>query len=415
MLHHDDLRMTRRRLAPALFLLLAACASLARNDAPADAVAGEWVDVSKSTQTDTMVWVLTDGGDDQLLRVSLDSSGTKVTRSHFGRWSVETSETGGQATSLCFVRRPGRDAPSCVDFTIDTIRASGHPIRRLTLRNYVGQHHTGDRQLLERVPRMVPPERAEPPSTEPSATTTTGDGGGSFQPRTVQPERPSVATHAGTVAPGYVEVESGFERDRGSDGTTSGSVPTLLKLGLTRRTQLSVQLPVIGGTDTPSGVGDVAVGLKWRLAEDDPLFQDIAVLPQVKFGSGGTRGTGTTDVSLLLINSRTMGPVGIDLNAGVTRRGGDGSQAPRTATMWAVAAGIPVRGGLGWALETYGFPGTGGPAGAPPIVAVLTGPTFVIRPEVELDLGVIIPVVGSPPRGLYAGFVTNLGRLRPVP
>ncbi len=293
---HSDLRRTRRCLAPALSLLLAACASLARNDAPVDAVAGEWVDVSKSTQIDTI-----------------------------------------------------------------------------------------------------------------------GAGGGSVQPRTVQPERPSVATHAGTVAPGYVEVESGFERDRSSDGTTLGSVPTLLKLGLARRLQLSVQLPVLGGTDTPAGLGDVAVGLKWRLAEGDPLFQNIAVLPQIKFASGGVRGTGTTDVSLLLINSRTMGPVSVDLNAGVTRRSGDGSQAPRTATLWTVAAGIPLGGGLGWQLETYGFPGTGGPAGAPPIVAVLTGPTFVMRPELELDLGVIIPVIGSPPRGLYAGFVTNLGRFRPVP
>ena len=36
---------------------------------------------------------------------------------------------------------------------------------------------------------------------------------GADDPRAVQPERPSVATHAGTVAPGYVEIESGIERD----------------------------------------------------------------------------------------------------------------------------------------------------------------------------------------------------------
>jgi hypothetical protein len=83
--------------------------------------------------------------------------------------------------------------------------------------------------------------------------------------------------------------------------------------------------------------------------------------------------------------------------------------------LWTVSAGIPVRGGLGWALETFGYPGTGGVAGAPPTVAVLTGPTYVMRPEVELDIGIIIPVIGSPPRGLYAGFVTNLGRLRAAP
>src|SRR5260370_36815211 len=30
----------------------------------------------------------------------------------------------------------------------------------------------------------------------------------------VQPERPTVATHAGTVAPGWVELETGVELDR---------------------------------------------------------------------------------------------------------------------------------------------------------------------------------------------------------
>ena len=277
---------------------------------------------------------------------------------------------------------PRRDASSRVDFTVDTVRADGRPAV----------------------------------AGAPAADSSDGsDGVEGRRPRAVQPERPSVATHAGTVAPGYLEVESGFERDRSDDGSTLGSVPTLLKIGLAPRAQLSIQLPVVGGTDTRSGLGDVAVGVKWRIVEDDPLLQDFAVLPQVKFATGGDRGTGTTDVSLLLIDSRTVGPVGIDLNVGVTRRSGDGSQVPRTATLWAVAAGIPLHGPLGWALETFGYPGTGGAVGAPPIVAILTGPTLMLRPELEVDAGVIIPVVGSPPRGLYAGFVTNLGRLPRFP
>ncbi len=34
-------------------------------------------------------------------------------------------------------------------------------------------------------------------------------------PRDAQPERPTVATHAGTVARGFLEIETGVERDRG--------------------------------------------------------------------------------------------------------------------------------------------------------------------------------------------------------
>lgn len=372
-------------------------------------VAGEWVDVAKSTPTDTMVWALTPGGDDELIHVAVRPSGVTTERRHFGRWSM-ASASADTTAAICFVRRPGRDAPSCIQFAIDTIRTGDRTRRRLRLRNYVGEHHTGDRELLERLPRAEVSSGAAPAASGAES----GGSGGGFQANAVQPERPSVATHAGTVAPGFAEVESGFERDRNSDGSSAGSVPTLLKLGLTRRSQLAVQLPLLGGAGTPSGLGDIAFGLKWRLTEDDPRLQDIAVLPQLKLSTGGSRGSGTTDASLLLINSRTVGPIGVDINVGVTRRSGDGTTSPRTATLWAIAAGIPVHGPLGWALESFGYPGTGGEAGAAPSVALLTGPTLVIRPQLEWDVGVIIPLRGDLPHGIYSGFVTNLGRVFPA-
>lgn len=397
------------RLLP---FLLIACATLPSRQphqlSEAD-VAGEWVDLAHTTDRDTMVWVLAEGGDDRLLHRSLDGGAWKETRRHFGRWSVARSVDGAWPATLCFVRRPGRDASSCVEFRIDTVRSNARPQRRLTLSNYVGEHRTGERQLVERGPPLSTPAPSPITSAE---TVPAGEAVGGFQPGAVQPERPSVATHAGTVAPGFAELETGFERDRAGDGTITGGVPTLLKVGLTRRVQLSLQVPLVGGNGAQSGLGDVAVGVKWRIAEDDPLLQDIALLPQVKFSSGGDRGSGTTDASLLLINSRTIGAVGVDLNVGATRRSGDGSQAPRTSTFWAIAAGIPIRGGLGWALETYGYPGTGGSAGAAPLAAVLTGPTLVLRPELELDVGIIRPLFGTSTRAIYVGLVSNLGRLR---
>ena len=101
----------------------------------------------------------------------------------------------------------------------------------------------------------------------------------------------------------------------------------------------------------------------------------------------------------------------MDLNLGMTWRSGDGTQAPRTSTLWAAAAGIPLRGAFGWALECYGLPGTSGPSGVAPIVAVLTGPTWVVLPELALDAGIIIPVSGPQARAAYLGVVTNIGRL----
>lgn len=230
-------------------------------------------------------------------------------------------------------------------------------------------------------------------------------------PRSVQPERPSVATHAWTVAPAYVEVETGVEIDRDPDGSHALLVPTEVKVGLAPRVQLSLFLPAGSATGTPLGAGDVAAGVKWRIVDGDGPLARVALLPTLKLPTGGDRGTRTTDAGLLLIDSRTIGVVSLDLNLGVTRRTGNGERAPRTATLWTAALGIPVRGPIGWQLECFGYPGTHGPAGSAPSVAVLTGPTLGAWRTLALDAGVIVPVEGPQPRALYAGLVTNLGRI----
>jgi hypothetical protein len=230
-------------------------------------------------------------------------------------------------------------------------------------------------------------------------------------PRAVQPERPSVATHAGTVAPGYLEIETGAERDRNPDRSHAFAIPTVLKIGIAPRAQLSLFLPLVSATGVPLGIGDVAAGVKWRLVDGDGPLQRFAILPSVKLSSGGDRGTRTTDASILLIDSRTIGPVSLDLNVGLTRRSGDGSAAPRTATVWTASSALPLGGGVGWQLECFGYPGTHGPGGNAPTVAILTGPTLGVSRSLAVDAGVIVPVTGEQPRAVYAGLVTNLGLL----
>src|SRR5205814_8842252 len=61
----------------------------------------------------------------------------------------------------------------------------------------------------------------------------------SKDPHAAQPERPTVATHAGTVAPGWLELETGGERDRLAPSATLISTPTVFKIGLASRVHLS--------------------------------------------------------------------------------------------------------------------------------------------------------------------------------
>ena len=232
-------------------------------------------------------------------------------------------------------------------------------------------------------------------------------------PHAVQPERPTVATHAGTVAPGWLEIEAGGERDRFSPDLTTTSTPVVAKVGLASHLQLSLFATTLHNS-TGTSFGDFAIGTKWRLVDDAPIVGDFAVLPSVKFPTGSENsgsGTGTTDASLLLISSHDFGGVAMDINAGYTRRSGDGTRAPKSASLWTLSFGGPIAGALGWTAECYGFPGTGGPAGQSPIVALLGGPTFLARSWLAFDAGVIVPVSGPQPHALYAGGVYNVGRL----
>jgi hypothetical protein len=230
-------------------------------------------------------------------------------------------------------------------------------------------------------------------------------------PRAAMPERPTVATHAWTVAPRYVELETGVEWDRNADATYTFSTPTIVKIGVGPRAQLGLQANVNAASNTSLGVGDAGVVLKYRLADDLPALGAFAVLPGIKFPAGsGAHGTGTTDASLVLISSHRIGEVALDINAGYTRRSGDGSVAPRNATVWTVSTGGPIAGPVGFSAEIFGFPSTSGPAGAPGSVALLAGPTATLRPWAVIDGGVIVRLRGEQPHAVYAGLVYNFGK-----
>ena len=232
-------------------------------------------------------------------------------------------------------------------------------------------------------------------------------------PHAVQPERPTVATHAGTVARGWIELEEGAEWDRAADGARSFVAPTNLKLGLAPRAQLNllfnlIRNPRLSGASL--AMGDLTVGVKYRIVDGDRILGDFAVLPALKLPTGAiAAGTGTTDFSLLLISSRDVGPVAVDLNVGQTRRTGDGSDAPKVAGIWTASFGFPVSGPVGGTLEVFGYPRTRGPQATDAIAALLVGPTLLVRKWLAFDAGMIVPITGPQPHAFYTGFVWNLG------
>jgi outer membrane putative beta-barrel porin/alpha-amylase len=234
-------------------------------------------------------------------------------------------------------------------------------------------------------------------------------------PHAVQPQRPTVATHAGTVAPGWLEIEAGIEFDRYTRDSHGDIIPLLAKVGLARRLQLEVQTPIVRPpASDAAGVGDLSIGVKWRLIDDAPVLGRFAIVPSIKMPTGSAdsgTGTGTVDVGLLFVSSHSLGPVAMDLNFGYTRRGGNGTNVPRNANGWTASFGGPARGRVGWVAELYGYLATTGPARADAIEAFLVGPTFEVRKWLVLDAGAIAPIAGPQPRAIYAGATYNVGQL----
>ena len=130
-------------------LLAAACAShgLLGGGAgvhPTELV-GEWLDSAKTRAADSSLWVFTSTGEDQVRRVR--PSGERTVR-HYGYWFMQGS-LGAADRALCFTNRPGRSAPTCLPFDLDSVRTAGGLRKRIVVRGYHGAHSSGDRVLLE--------------------------------------------------------------------------------------------------------------------------------------------------------------------------------------------------------------------------------------------------------------------------
>jgi hypothetical protein len=232
-----------------------------------------------------------------------------------------------------------------------------------------------------------------------------------------QPERPTVATHAFTVAPGWVELEAGLQRQQQGALADRIAVPVVLKIGLGSRFQLDIAPGMDRSADNgriQTGITDMLVAVKWRVTDAAPMLGTFAIQSTVSLPTGDAnagRGSGAAGLNILAISSHQFGPVAVDANAGYTRFGGDGSITPNDSTVWTVAAAFPIAGRVAWTAEVFGYPGTRGQGGAPPVVAFLTGPTLTLRPSLVLDAGATLDLEGFGGTAVYGGVTWNIGRL----
>jgi hypothetical protein len=223
-------------------------------------------------------------------------------------------------------------------------------------------------------------------------------------PRTANPERPTVATHAYAVAPGFIEIEQGISA-RGVGGfgeATSWDVNA--KVGVTPHLQLALFGPAFLRTATGHGPGDWGVALKVRTALSDRVA--VAVVPAATAPTGrAARGLGAGRLLGQLVgvvSADAPGGVHVDLNAGPL---GIGAGRPQ----WLATASFGRSfGRFGVAAELFRIgAGAAGARQAGFLGAVSVSPS----PWMVLDAGGITGLGAGSMDTLFAGITTNLGHL----
>jgi hypothetical protein len=228
---------------------------------------------------------------------------------------------------------------------------------------------------------------------------------GAQTPRSANPERPTVATHAYAVAPGFAELEQGARAFGLSSLGEATSWDFNLKIGVRRGLQLGVFGAGYVRTAAGAGVGDVGFSLKASRAISPQTA--IAIVPAVTGPTGDADrglGAGRALGSLVGVFSADLpAHFHFDANAGPVAIG---AGAPQWFTSIGLAHGGV--GPMGFAFELFDF--TEGGAG-PRQRGLLGAVMLTVVDWVVVDVGGVRGLVDGTPDQVFVGMTTNLGRI----
>src|SRR6059058_441947 len=222
--------------------------------------------------------------------------------------------------------------------------------------------------------------------------------------RDANPERPTFATHAYTVAPGFVELEQGLSARGVGSLREATAWDVNLKLGVSSHAQLALFGPLYARGPDGGGTGDLGMALKLRNEVSNRAA--LAAVPSVTVPTGSTtRGLGAGRVLgglVGVVSADLPAGVHIDVNAGPQ---GIGAGTPQWFTSLSGARGF---GRVGVTLEAFQF--TAGGAAAQ-LAGILGGVTFRLTNWAVADVGGVAGTATATPDQVFLGLTTNLGRV----
>lgn len=223
-------------------------------------------------------------------------------------------------------------------------------------------------------------------------------------PREANPERPTFATHAYAVAPGYAELEQGLSARGVSSLREETSWDVNLKFGISRHVQVAVFGPMYARTAAGNGIRDIGATVKLRTAVSPRVAAAMVTSVTVPTGSAERGlGAGRALGALTAVLSADLPQAfHMDLNAGPQ---GIGAGEPQ----WFLSiGGARAVGRASVAVEVFQF--TPGGAGSR-LTGVLGAVTLRPAAWVVVDAGGVAGTTDCTPDQLFVGITTNVGRV----
>lgn len=219
---------------------------------------------------------------------------------------------------------------------------------------------------------------------------------------TAVPNRPTVSTPAQPVERGVLETEWGLDAS-GSEQDING----LMKFGVSKNFELRVTNdPVIADSGT-RGVGDSAVGFKYRFTRDSGHRPSVAFMYMGTVPTAGDMlGSGEVGHAFTFLTSKDLGKHHFDFNTMlnlVGRPQGGFDHDVLNALAWS----HPLSGKWGATAE---FSGATSPNAFTSAAAqFLAAATYTVRPRLVFDCGMVARITGDIPNATFvAGFTYSI-------
>jgi len=216
---------------------------------------------------------------------------------------------------------------------------------------------------------------------------------------TAVPNRPTVSTTAQPVQPGVLETEWGVDA-----AASHQDINGLLKFGVSKNFELRFTNNPFTTDSGTHGVGDTALGFKYRVTQDSGHEPSIALMYMAKLPTAGdVLGSGEADHAITLLVSKDFGKHHFDFNLAANLLGRPRGGFDRSY-LNALAWSHPLRGKWGATAELSGI--TSPNAFTSGNAQFIASGTYTPRSRGVLDFGMMGRITGNIPDAMFVAGVT---------